>query len=903
MDVASLRVLFTADGDGSVVRAIDKVNTKLGTVDGHAKRAGSAIDGMFRVAGGFLLAQGITNAVGGVLQMNSNAEQAKAALEIALGSAEEAESTFQRVQKMAAETPFSTQELLDSTLQLESLGLSSERWMTTIGDAAAGTNKSVDQVTQAVLDASFGEYERLKEFGIQARVEGDKVAFSYIKNGKQITETVDKNNKEIIQSTIEGIWNDKYAGAMAKQSKTFAGQWSTLKDNAAIAMMGLTGGVFSGLTDILGFANEVFSDGLLTALRNIEGPLAGLGEGLADAIGYATSFANAFRAAFGSGVGIDKIVEFLPEQLAALEQPILAVADALGDMWAAFRSGGVGDFLDVLIGELGNIVDAGIDLGTLAVNFAEVQIQNIAGWAADAIPGIQAWIDDHPADSIIQSVQITELKPVLDAVSRGDYVEAIKRFLEADPIEVTPQIELRISNAVNNFLTGGGAGEGGGIDWGQLVTVLQNSYLLANPGQVFGKWVADDIVRAVGAAFVGALPAFVATVNNVGDAIAAPFETLQTDFQKLSENLYTKIKGIGTALDLGGDLLGNVPTPDLPGWLTDFGWITGPINTLISTIDGMIGLVRNAFARLRDAVTGGGGGSPEPTGGAMGLNFLTQGMYDNLMGVTGNDLMGGTGPEAVPVEIPVTVKPVVESVDWSVIKESLNPFGGGFGDGGNSPFGDLAAKVKITADATEYDATIGTVKSDLAAFDAQTWTGTLAGDNGPAAVAYTEAMSWGGIWGGSTFTGTFAGDNGPAAVAYTEAFGWGNAWAGQVFTASFSVDTSGITNAVAVARQAAADIAAVMPHSPAKEGPLREPIRFDYIADSFRASMRRIKSEAELGMHGVRSAMDGSVAFGGGRSGAIRRGGVQVGTAYIYPATGDVQREINASAIGAWRSQ
>jgi hypothetical protein len=49
----------------------------------------------------------------------------------------------------------------------------------------------------------------------------------------------------------------------------------------------------------------------------------------------------------------------------------------------------------------------------------------------------------------------------------------------------------------------------------------------------------------------------------------------------------------------------------------------------------------------------------------------------------------------------------------------------------------------------------------------------------------------------------------------------------------------------------AAHIAAVMPHSPAKEGPLREPISFDYIADSMRSAMSRVAGYAGAGAAAV----------------------------------------------------
>jgi hypothetical protein len=137
--------------------------------------------------------------------------------------------------------------------------------------------------------------------------------------------------------------------------------------------------------------------------------------------------------------------------------------------------------------------------------------------------------------------------------------------------------------------------------------------------------------------------------------------------------------------------------------------------------------------------------------------------------------------------------------------------------------------------------------------DVMTWAGIWAAqkpvalfgaNNAAAAVAFTDVMGWGNIWGGSKFTATFAANNGPAATAYTDAFRWGDAWDRAVFTASFSVDVSGLLYASAVADSVAAHIAAVMPHSPAKEGPLHRPITFDYIADNMAATAKRLRMYA-----------------------------------------------------------
>lgn len=232
----------------------------------HVQKEANAMKKMFggalSVAGGVLGAQAVTGILGlgkSFIFANAQAEQYRASLETVTGSQKKANALFDDLQKFAASTPFEFPELVQASIALESFGLKTNDWIGTIGDTAAAMGKSVDQVTQAVLDAGTGSFERLKELGIQGSIEGDKAVFRYMENGKLITKEVDKNNKEMILGTVQAIWNDKYEGAMKKQSKTFLGQWSTLKDNVNQSLMAMTAGIFEWSKSGLDAANRFFA--------------------------------------------------------------------------------------------------------------------------------------------------------------------------------------------------------------------------------------------------------------------------------------------------------------------------------------------------------------------------------------------------------------------------------------------------------------------------------------------------------------------------------------------------------------------------------------------------------------------------------------------------------------------
>ena len=78
---------------------------------------------------------------------------------------------------------------------------------------------------EAVADASTGEFERLKEFGIKAKQQGDQVAFTF-----QGTTTKVGKSAEDIEAYLMKIGEVNFAGGMARQADTLDGALSNLGD-------------------------------------------------------------------------------------------------------------------------------------------------------------------------------------------------------------------------------------------------------------------------------------------------------------------------------------------------------------------------------------------------------------------------------------------------------------------------------------------------------------------------------------------------------------------------------------------------------------------------------------------------------------------------------------------------
>jgi len=154
-------------------------------------------------------------------------ETFEAVLTTALGDKSAAQYAMQQIADLAAKTPFSVDELTASYVKFVNRGIvPSTAEMQKLADVAASQGKSFDQLTEAVLDAGTGEFERLKEFGIQASKSGDQVELSF----KGVTKTVANTPTAINEALVSFGELNGVMGSTAAISETLDGQTSNLGD-------------------------------------------------------------------------------------------------------------------------------------------------------------------------------------------------------------------------------------------------------------------------------------------------------------------------------------------------------------------------------------------------------------------------------------------------------------------------------------------------------------------------------------------------------------------------------------------------------------------------------------------------------------------------------------------------
>jgi large-conductance mechanosensitive channel len=179
----------------------------------------------------------------------------------------------------------------DAFIKLKALGLTpSEDALTSYGNTATAMGKSLNQMIEAVADAATGEFERLKEFGIKSKSQGDQVTFTF----QGVSTTVGKNAKEI-EAYLQSIGNVQFAGAMQEQSKTLNVALSNMGDAFSKLVKAIGD---AGLTDLL----TAIANGIKWLAEQITNSIEPFKLGFKAIVAEVIKFGNLFIAVF-KGVG------------------------------------------------------------------------------------------------------------------------------------------------------------------------------------------------------------------------------------------------------------------------------------------------------------------------------------------------------------------------------------------------------------------------------------------------------------------------------------------------------------------------------------------------------------------------------------------------------------------------
>lgn len=209
---------------------IGKISSKISSFGGKIKKAIK-----WGVAG-------TAGALGGGLKIGGDFEALSARMVTAFqGDKKKAAEYYKWANEFANETPFGNDEVIDATVRLKAYNYDPKRLMTILGDMAGAYGKTLEQSVEAYADASRGEFERLKEFGIQK----DEV-LKYAKKtmGKEVKMSgAQIKDMDTFMKALEGLIKSRSKDGMKNLAKTLKGMLSTttglLKYNVA-KLVGVT---------------------------------------------------------------------------------------------------------------------------------------------------------------------------------------------------------------------------------------------------------------------------------------------------------------------------------------------------------------------------------------------------------------------------------------------------------------------------------------------------------------------------------------------------------------------------------------------------------------------------------------------------------------------------------------
>ncbi|MFK7004602.1 hypothetical protein BWK63_09580 [Flavobacterium covae] len=250
-DMASSSLQRMASSVGVADTRANRLNDSLGKVEKSSASLSNQLDKVKGLIASVFAVGAIMSFGNKVVEARAEYEKFNAVLTNTFQSDKVGAAALNMLTDFATKTPFQLNELTGSFVKLVNRGFNpTKEELTKLGDFASSQGKGFDQLTEAMLDAQTGEFERLKEFGIKASKNGDKVTLSF----KGVTKEVKNNESAIRDALMQYGEMTGVAGSMNAISQTLGGKLSNLADqwnNFLVAVGGESGGIFTGVISLL----------------------------------------------------------------------------------------------------------------------------------------------------------------------------------------------------------------------------------------------------------------------------------------------------------------------------------------------------------------------------------------------------------------------------------------------------------------------------------------------------------------------------------------------------------------------------------------------------------------------------------------------------------------------------
>lgn len=499
-------------------------NSGISKLGGIAKKgAGVAVAAVGAVTAA--LGAGV---VAGV-KYNASIESYQTSFEVMTGSAEKAAEVIDKLKKVGAETPFELPDLADTTQLLMNYGFSADEAMDKmmmLGDISQGSAEKMSRIATAYGQmssagkVSLEDVKQMIEAGFNPLQEisestGESMASLYDRISKG-TISVDEITASMQRATSEG---GKYFQSMEKQSQTFSGLISTLKDNAQQLLGEVVKPISDGLTESLlpaaisaieqltqGFEENGVS-GMIQAAGNIvNGLFTGMMENAPLLISTGMELLNQFL--FGIATGVPALITKGFEIVTQLVLGILQNLPQLITQGAAV----ITNFVNGLLSSLPSVLQSGVQMILRLVDGIINNLPSIVSAAAQAIARFIASIASNlpqiiaTGNKIIAELAVGLIKAIPNLVSKiPQIISAIKdAFLSVDwlsvGVNIIKGIASGVASAAGQLVDAAVSAATDALNW------VKSKLGIHSPSRVFRDQVGKNMALGIGVGFKDNIP-------------------------------------------------------------------------------------------------------------------------------------------------------------------------------------------------------------------------------------------------------------------------------------------------------------------------------------------------------------------------------------------------------------
>ena len=499
-------------------------NSGISKLGGIAKKgAGVAVAAVGAVTAA--LGAGV---VAGV-KYNASIESYQTSFEVMTGSAEKAAEVIDKLKKVGAETPFELQDLADTTQLLMNYGFSADEAMDKmmmLGDISQGSADKMSRIATAYGQmssagkVSLEDVKQMIEAGFNPLQEisestGESMASLYDRISKG-TISVDEITASMQRATSEG---GKYFQSMEKQSQTFSGLISTLKDNAQQLLGEIVKPISDGLTESLlpaaisaieqltqGFEENGVS-GMIQAAGNIvNGLFTGIMENAPLLISTGMELLNQFW--FGIATGLP---ELIMKGFEIVTQLALGIMQNLPQL-VTQGSAAITNYVSGLLSALPSVLQSGVQMILRLVDGIINNLPAIVAAAAQAIARFVASIASNLPQILSTGIKIIGelasglIRAIPNLVGKiPQIISAIKdAFLSVDWISVGVNIikgiASGVASAAGQLVDAAVSAATDALNW------VKSKLGIHSPSRVFRDQVGKNMALGIGVGFEDNIP-------------------------------------------------------------------------------------------------------------------------------------------------------------------------------------------------------------------------------------------------------------------------------------------------------------------------------------------------------------------------------------------------------------